>query len=257
MRAGARRRPRRPRPSAARARARQRSWRRGQPKRVAGARGDERSSARPVERRPLGEVEHAAEGAVLLALGDERPRGLLAEAVDVAEPDPHGAAFEPAERRGAAVHVGRQHLDPAALRRRARGGRRVEAHRLGIQERAEEVRRVVVAQPRALVGEQARTRPRATSGSRTRRNRGSSRRRARRSRARHAVRAPLPRRSARGGPRSRPRLRLRLIARRSPSASPTVKPASAIGHGEHLVLEDDRAERLRERTRRGADGRAG
>ena len=85
----------------------------------------------------------------------------------------------------------------------------------------------MVAQPRRLVGEQARTRPRATSGSRSRRSRRACRRRGPRSRSS----TPFPTRAldeaARGSASSASSLRLRLIARRSPSASPTLNPASA------------------------------
>ena len=55
---------------------------------------------------------------------------------------------------GAQVDVGRQHLHPVPLPVADETGRRVEAHRLRVQQRAEELGRVVVAQPRRLVGEQ-------------------------------------------------------------------------------------------------------
>ena len=106
--------------------------------------------------------------------------------------------------RAAAVHVRRVHLDPAPLRVADERGGRVEAHRLRVQERAEELGRVVAPQPRRLVGEQRRTRRRATSGSRSRR----SRRACRRSRAPSARRSRCrgsPRRTAAGTPRSPPR----------------------------------------------------
>ena len=58
------------------------------------------------------------------------------------------------QRAPTQVDVGRQHLHPAPLRVADEGGRRVEAHRLRVEERAEELGRVVVAQPGGLVGEQ-------------------------------------------------------------------------------------------------------
>ena len=48
----------------------------------------------------------------------------------------------------------RTHLHPAPLRVAHERRRRIEAHRLRVQERAEELGRVVAAQPRRLVGEQ-------------------------------------------------------------------------------------------------------
>ena len=53
------------------------------------------------------------------------------------------------------VDVRRSHLDSAPLRVADERRRRIEPHRLGVQERAEELGRVVAAQPGRLVGEQA------------------------------------------------------------------------------------------------------
>ena len=57
--------------------------------------------------------------------------------------------------RLAQVDVGRAHLDPAPLGVADEARRRVKAHRLLVQEPAEELGRIVVAQPCRLVGEQA------------------------------------------------------------------------------------------------------
>ena len=132
-----------------------------------------------------------------------------------------------AARGAAAFTSGGQHLHPAPLAVADEARRRVEAHRLGVQQRAEELGRVVVAQPRGLVGEQ--------------RERGRVRLREAEAReadelvvdavgglAVDALRRARPRRTATRSASIASSLRLRLIARRSPSASPTVKPASAI-----------------------------
>ena len=121
--------------------------------RVARARRDERLEAGPVERRPLAQVAHAGERAVQLALGLERLRRRLGEAADVAEPDAHRAALDPA-LRVRALDVRRAHLHPAPLRVAHEARRRIEAHRLRVQERAQELGRIVVPKPRRLVGEQ-------------------------------------------------------------------------------------------------------
>ena len=121
--------------------------------RVAGPRGDERLQPRPVERRPLRQLAHSGERPAPLPLGDDRLRLLLAERADVFEPDAHGLLFERALGL-APVHVRRAHLDPSPLRVAHERRRRVEAHRLLVQERAEELARVVVPQPGRLVREQ-------------------------------------------------------------------------------------------------------
>ncbi len=93
------------------------------------------------------------ESTALLPLGHERLRGRFAEALDVSEADPHCIPFD-AAGGGAQVHVGRQHLHLTPLRVPHEARRRIEAHRLGVQERAEELAGVVLAKPRGLVGEQ-------------------------------------------------------------------------------------------------------
>src|SRR5205814_1250731 len=68
--------------------------------------------------------------------------------------DADGAVLDRAAG-GAAVHLRRARLDAAALPVADERRGRVEAHRLRVQERGEELGAVVVAQPRGLVGEQA------------------------------------------------------------------------------------------------------
>ncbi len=82
---------------------------------------------------------------MLGALGDDHGGAVLAEPVHVGEPDPHRrlAVLEPAEHVGGG-EVGAAHLDPVALRVADERRRRIEAHRLRVQERAEERRGTVV-----------------------------------------------------------------------------------------------------------------
>src|SRR5437867_449660 len=69
--------------------------------------------------------------------GFDRLRSLLADRADVAEADADGAALDRA-LGVARVDVRRAHLDPAPLRVAHERCGRVEAHRLRVQERAEE-----------------------------------------------------------------------------------------------------------------------
>ena len=71
---------------------------------------------------------------------------------------------------GAAGDARRQDLHPAPLRLVHQRVRRVEAHRLLVQERAQELGVVVHPQPGGLVGRAGRTPPSAPSGSRSRRS---------------------------------------------------------------------------------------
>ena len=96
----------------------------------------------------------------------------LADALDVAEADPDGAAApRPCSRRRLRLTSGgeHRHAPPLAVAQQRR--RRVEAHRLGVQERAQELGRVVrgAATPTGRRG--SRRRRRATWGSRTPRSR--------------------------------------------------------------------------------------
>ena len=151
--------------------------------------------------------------------------------VDVAEPDPHRAAAAARSTRqlGApsAATSRRQHRDPAPLRLVHERVRRVEAHRLLVQQRAQELRAVVHAQPGGLVGEQPERRRVRLREAEAREADDLRRRRARRPRA-TAPRATAPVDELLLEARIAASERLRLIARRSPSASPGVKPANAI-----------------------------
>ena len=92
--------------------------------------------------------------AVRVALGDERLRVVGPDRLHVGEAEPHRTLVE-AALDAAQVHVRRPHLHPSPLRIPHQTRRRVEAHRLRVQERAEELGRIVVAQPSGLVAEQA------------------------------------------------------------------------------------------------------
>ena len=136
---------RRQRRAARAARAARRRSRRTRPTRRAPPARRRRAGAR------LRKIAHAS----AYGCAARRPRlGLVgADRADVAEPDPDRPVLDRA-LRSAAVHVRRAHLDPAPLRVAHERRRRVEAHRLRVQQRAEELARVVVPQPRRLVGEQ-------------------------------------------------------------------------------------------------------
>ena len=176
--------------------------------------------------------------------GDDRLRLVLADRADVAEPDPHRAVLDRA-LRGAAVDVRRAHLDPAPLRVAHERRRRVEAHRLRVQQRAEELGGEVVPQPRRLVGEQRERR----------------RVRLREAEAGEAdelvvdhVRGRLvdavPERARdEARPERLDRLLAALAAHRAPQplGLPHAEPGRRHRDVEHLVLEDDDAERVRER----------
>src|SRR5438067_11121630 len=87
--------------------------------------------------------------------GDELPYLLFADALDVTEAHPHAALLIERALRLAGVDVGRQHLEPSPLRFVDQGIRRIEAHRLFVQKRAQEFRPVVDTQPSRLVSEQS------------------------------------------------------------------------------------------------------
>ena len=194
-----------------------------QPEAVARARLDERGAARPADSARAARGRGSRVTAVRVALVDDASASSSPTPWTYFSPTrtAPSSIVQPAPLQ---VHVGRPRLDAAPLRVAHERRRRIEAHRLRVEQRGEELRRVVVAQPRRLVREQP--------------ERG--RVRLREAEAREAdelvvdhVRGrlvdALPERALdearRGTPRARRCERLRLIARRSPSASPTVKPA--------------------------------
>ncbi len=125
----------------------------GQPEAVARARLDEGDQLVARQPRPLGEVADVRERTVRVPLGDDRLRVVLPHALDVRQPDAHRAVLDVAAG-SAQVHVGRPRLDAVPLRVAHERRRRVEAHRLRVHQRREELLRVVVAQPGRLVREQ-------------------------------------------------------------------------------------------------------
>ena len=123
---------------------------------VTGAGPDERLQHRPLDRRALRQVGERGVRPAALALGRDRLGLGPAHGADVAKADAHRPRRCRLDRAlgQAAIDLGRAHLHPAPLRVTHEARRRVEAHRLGVEQRAEEDGRVVVAQPGRLVGEQ-------------------------------------------------------------------------------------------------------
>jgi len=120
---------------------------------LAGAAGDERLERPLGQLRALDEVGQVREGAVPVALRDERLRVLLPHFGHPRQPEPHRSILDRTFGQRP-VDVGRQHLHPAPLRIADERRRRVEAHRLRVEERAQELGWVVVAEPGGLVREQ-------------------------------------------------------------------------------------------------------
>ena len=116
---------------------------------VTGAGCDERLERVAVHRRPARKV---AEIGVRLP-GLDRLRIGFAHRLHVAETDPYRTVLDRALRQRA-VDVRRPHLDPTPLCVTDERRRRIETHRLRVQQRAEKLTRVVAPQPRRLVGEQ-------------------------------------------------------------------------------------------------------
>ena len=169
---------------------------------------------------------------------------LCADRADVAEADPDGAGLDGAA--GAAdVHVRRAHLDPARLGVADERGGRVEAHRLRVQERAEELGRVVAAQPRRLVGEQA-----ERGGVRLREPEPGEADELVVDRVRRRLVDPVAEAALdEPGPERLDRLLAPLAAHRAaePFGLPHAEARGRHRDVEHLILEDDDAERLPER----------
>ena len=122
------------------------------PELVAGARGNERLEPVVVELDPLRQLSNSGERPSPFALLDHGLRAGLAERLHILEPDSHRVVLE-AALRGAPVDVDRPHLHPAPLRVPYQRRGRIEAHRLRVQQRREELAWMVIAQPRRLVGE--------------------------------------------------------------------------------------------------------
>jgi hypothetical protein len=106
--------------------------------------GNERLEAVAVELETLREVPDPGEGPATVALRDDSLGAGLAEGLDVLEADPYPVSFERALCR-AAVDVDRSYLHPTPLRVPDERRWRIEAHRLRVQKRREELSRVVVA----------------------------------------------------------------------------------------------------------------
>ncbi len=105
------------------------------------------------ELRPLREVADARERPGASAFLDDGLRFVLADPVHIVEPDSNRAPVDRA-LGGTDVHVRRMCLDSASLPVPDERRGRVEAHRLLVQQRAEELDRMMVPEPRGLVCEQ-------------------------------------------------------------------------------------------------------
>src|SRR5262249_33707476 len=116
---------------------------------VAGAGFDERLEAGAVDGSPLSQLPQCR----VRSPGGNGLGLLLPHAAPVSDPDADGAVLEGAQRL-ARVHVRRQHDDTSSLAVADETGRWVEAHRLRVQERAQELGREVTAEPRRLVRQQ-------------------------------------------------------------------------------------------------------
>ena len=158
---------------------------------------------------------------------------------------PHArSALHEALGRRCAVDARRQHLDPPPLGLVHQRVGRVEAHRLLVEQRAQELRARSAPAARWTGRPAARTPPSAPWGSRSPRSRRSGRTPARRdSRVGPALHRARPRTSPRRSASPPP-----SACGSSPAAAPRPRPAREAGerhrHLDHLVLEDDRAERV-------------
>jgi hypothetical protein len=168
---------------------------------------------------------------------------LLADALDVPEPDAHAAVLIERALCLAGVDVGRQHFESPPLRFVDQGIGRIEPHRLLVQKRAQELRAVVDAQPGRLVGEQPKG---GTMGL------GKPEPREALDHCEHPLGGPLVRAMLVLGSLDEalvvgPDRRLRaLAAHRPPQAFGLAGRKAGEGdrHLEHLVLEDDPPERF-------------
>ena len=187
-----------------------------------------------------------------LAGRDERLDLLLAHAADVAEPDPDATTRHARRRRldrmshstPLSLTSGAQHLDPPPLRLVDQRVGRVEAHRLLVEQRAQELRARSGRAATSTGRRAGRRRRRAPWESRSRRSPGPSRTPARPvSSSTPCMRlAPATKRSVVGLDR-----RLRALAAHRPPQPLGLARREAGERDrdlEHLVLEDDRAERL-------------
>ncbi len=196
-------------------------------------------------RRQLGD---ARERSALLARADKRGDLLLADAAHVAQPDPHDAARLDRALRLRGVDVDTAQRDAASQRLVGEAVGRVEAHRLLVEQGAEELGAVVHAQPRRLVGEQA-------EGGAVRL--GEAEAGEARDHLPHALGDRLVRAGVRGGAFDEaPVVALdcdarALAAHRAPQPVRLARaePGEGLRDLEHLVLEDDRAERLAQHLR--------
>ena len=102
-----------------------------------------------------GQFADAAKRPALLACTDERRDLLGVHAAHVTEPDPHRPAVLDRALGERDIDVDGAQRDPTPLRLVGEAVGWIEAHRLLVEQRAEELGAVVDAQPGGLIGEQA------------------------------------------------------------------------------------------------------
>ncbi len=154
--------------------------------------------------RPGGEVGETAKRPSRLTRRDQRLHLSCRDPADVAEADPHATCRRPTSAFDTRllVDVGRQHLDPPPLGLVHERIGRVEAHRLLVQQRAQELRPVVDPQPGRLVGEQPEGGAVRLGEAEARESPDHREHALGQSPRRPRAAAGLPRRTAGGGPRS-------------------------------------------------------
>ena len=214
---------------------------------VAGARGDERLERGAVDRRALrevGDVGRTARARPTTASASSSPTDL-----HVPEPDPHGAVLDQRTSPPLRFTSGGRTSTPRRCAVADEARRRVEAHRLRVQERARGTRPGSGGAARPTGRRAARTRPSATSGTRSPRSRRACRRRGSRAPRRRPCRA-RPRRTARGSASSASCAALAAHRAAQPLRLADGEPGERHRDLEHLVLEDDDAERLAQRLAR-------
>ncbi len=211
--------------------------------RVARSRPGEQLERRAARAGAGGEVGEAPEAPAGVARCDQRLHLLLAHAAHVTEADPHASLLVEVAFGVAGVYVGCAHLEPATLRLVDERIGGIEAHRLLVEQRAQELGAVVHPQPRRLVGEQPERRP-VCLGKAEAREALDHREHPLGHVLADPVHAPCPRHEPLVVGLDR---RLRALAAHRPPQSLGLAGREA-GEGdrhlEHLVLEDDRAQRL-------------
>ena len=105
------------------------------------------------DRAAADEIGQRAVRAVRLPLEHDPPGRIAAERLDVGQPDPDPVAILDRAADAAQVDIRREDPHPVPLGVVDQHVRGVEAHRLVVEQRADELGRVVVLQPARLIGQ--------------------------------------------------------------------------------------------------------